>query len=1148
MSIKGSTGRELRNVSFIIVITIIVSLLSLSIDFVDKFRESILHYSLIPISDHLANSIFLFLVVLLGITYNRWKKSTEKQKELENIFYSINRDVLVVVDESGKIIRCNNSVTGLFGYTVEEVVNQNLGFLYSENGPEPEKLDEITPKLKDDSFAVNFGTGKSKDGVSIPLEVARYNRINDGGVVLLLRDITERRQVEEKLEDYRCHLEDLVKERTAALEKANQELQREVREREQTTVLLRENEGRLRLLVQSASDAIITVDSSKGINSWNSGAEVMFGYAVKDIVGKPFALLFPENFREQNKQLIEQMNVEGNGYCAGKTFEFYGLRKDGSEFPAEISYTCWESKNEINITAIVRDITERRKAQERIKEARDFLEDIFKTSADGIMVTTVPGGEITMINDALEKILGYSREELIGRNVSEFSSKQRKHLEPGNEFLRQLMEHHVLVENQQTWIRKDGNVIEIECNAAILKERGGKIKGAVASIRDITRRKRDEIYLRETKDHLDNLIESSLDGIIVSDHRGIVTRANKSFLELIGSEKEGVLGNHIMELSITEVGTYKSTSGEVVEISEEFFNDAMEMSVKLFEEGRVTHWESYYLRKDGTVVPVEMKIANLCNEQGDGIGAVGIIRDITERRKGEKELKEAKEFLEYVIKSSRDGILITDELGNILSVNGAIEEISGYGKEELVGEHASIFSPVDDEMVEMIMEKTAEMYEKGFSFYESDLKTKDGSIIAVECSNSLIQDDKGRSFGAVAMVRDITDRKKIEDKLLQSEKLKSLGELAGGVAHDFNNVLAAILGRVQLLKMHFQAPPGVEEKRKSKLDLLKNLEIIERASLDGAETVRRVQEFSRKRVDDKDFTQIEINELIENALEYTRVRWKDEAEVKGTTVTIKKELSSLPPTLGSASELREVFTNLIHNGIDAIPQGGTISIKTVVEESTIVVKIEDNGSGIPAEIRNRIFDPFFTTKGVQSTGLGMSISYGIINRHQGTIEVDSTEGTGTTFTIRLPISEIVHTEDKTPELELEIQKKAKILVVEDEEEVRNLIADILTENGHEVITAADGNQGIELFKENDVDIVFSDLGMPGISGWQVAETIKSINKNVPIAIITGWNVDIEQEELQNRGVDFIAMKPFAVTKVLQLVQEGLELKNKFKAA
>ena len=294
--------------------------------------------------------------------------------------------------------------------------------------------------------------------------------------------------------------------------------------------------------------------------------------------------------------------------------------------------------------------------------------------------------------------------------------------------------------------------------------------------------------------------------------------------------------------------------------------------------------------------------------------------------------------------------------------------------------------------------------------------------------------------------------------------------------------------------------------------------------------------------------QIEINELVENALEFTSVRWKDDAELKGITVTIQKDLSSLPPTLGSASELREVFTNLIHNGIDAMPQGGTIRIKTFVEESTIVVKIEDNGSGIPAEVRHRIFDPFFTTKGVQSTGLGMSISYGIINRHKGTIDVDSTEGTGTTFTIRLPISDSVHKEDKSAETEMELKKKAKVLVVEDEEEVRNLIADILTESGHEVVTASDGNQGIELFKEKDVDMVFSDLGMPGISGWQVAETIKGINKNVPIAIITGWNVDLEQEELRNRGVDFIAMKPFAVKQVLQLVQEGLELKKKFKAA
>ncbi|MBW2184815.1 MAG: HAMP domain-containing histidine kinase, partial [Deltaproteobacteria bacterium] len=195
---------------------------------------------------------------------------------------------------------------------------------------------------------------------------------------------------------------------------------------------------------------------------------------------------------------------------------------------------------------------------------------------------------------------------------------------------------------------------------------------------------------------------------------------------------------------------------------------------------------------------------------------------------------------------------------------------------------------------------------------------------------------------------------------------------------------------------------GKQEKRKSMLELKKSLEIIEKASLDGAETVRRIQEFSRRRADDKDFTQVDINELIDNALEFTRVRWKNDAESKGIRIRIKKELSPLNFTLGSSSELREVFTNLINNAIDAIPQGGEIRINSLMKDNNIVVKIGDTGDGIPNDIKDRVFDPFFTTKGVQSTGLGLSVSYGIVNRHHGTIAVDSVEGEGTTFTIKFP--------------------------------------------------------------------------------------------------------------------------------------------------
>jgi CheY-like chemotaxis protein/anti-sigma regulatory factor (Ser/Thr protein kinase) len=379
--------------------------------------------------------------------------------------------------------------------------------------------------------------------------------------------------------------------------------------------------------------------------------------------------------------------------------------------------------------------------------------------------------------------------------------------------------------------------------------------------------------------------------------------------------------------------------------------------------------------------------------------------------------------------------------------------------------------------------------------------------------------------------------------LLQSEKLKSLGELAGGVAHDFNNVLAAILGRVQLLRMNLEKPSGGKERRKGVLELEKGLEIIEKASLDGAETVRRIQEFSRRRTDDKNITQVDINDLIRNALEFTRVRWKNEAESRGIQIKIRKELSSLPPIAGSASELREVFTNLINNAIDAMPQGGEIGIKTFKKNSHVSVELEDTGIGIPDTIRDRIFDPFFTTKGPQSTGLGMSVSYGIINRHGGTIKVKSVEGNGTSFTIQLPLSRETIEGGREKKPIRGKSKKARILVVEDKKEVCEVLKDILVNGGHEVETVPDGSEGVKLFKKKDFHLVFTDLGMPTKSGWQVAKEVKKINKNTPVALITGWEVQLDRSKLKKSGVDLVINKPFKVDQVLRLVQEGMELKR-----
>jgi CheY-like chemotaxis protein len=327
-------------------------------------------------------------------------------------------------------------------------------------------------------------------------------------------------------------------------------------------------------------------------------------------------------------------------------------------------------------------------------------------------------------------------------------------------------------------------------------------------------------------------------------------------------------------------------------------------------------------------------------------------------------------------------------------------------------------------------------------------------------------------------------------------------------------------------------------------ELMKSLDIIEKASFDGADTVRRIQDFAGKKpIEAEGVAGVNLNEIMEQTLEFTKVRWYDDARSKDITITIEKEFSPIPPVCGNASELRDVLVNLINNAVDALPMGGIIRVRTGVEEGNVVVTIEDTGVGMHKDIQNKIFDPFFTTKGVQAKGLGMSVSHGIIRRHRGTIAVESVENQGTTCCLKFPASAGTVKEDQK-EVSLSQQtRKARILVVEDEDEVRELLKDILIDGGHEVEFTANGQKALEFFQEKTFDMVFTDLGMPGMSGWQVAEQIKQLSGETPVALITGWDVKQKKQELKNKGVDVVLKKPFRVDEILGLVQELMEARG-----
>jgi signal transduction histidine kinase/ActR/RegA family two-component response regulator len=393
----------------------------------------------------------------------------------------------------------------------------------------------------------------------------------------------------------------------------------------------------------------------------------------------------------------------------------------------------------------------------------------------------------------------------------------------------------------------------------------------------------------------------------------------------------------------------------------------------------------------------------------------------------------------------------------------------------------------------------------------------------------------------------ITEQERIREQFSQMEKLSALGELASGVAHDFNNTLAGILGRAQLLQ-RLEDPEKVR----------RGLEIIIKTAEDGAKTVKRIQDFARQRRD-HNFELVSIDQILRDASEITRPRWKNCAEASNIHITLNLTIGSNAMVMGDDSELREVLVNMVFNAIDAMPEGGTLSLTTRTAGDSVTVTVIDTGVGMYPEVRSKIFDPFFTTKGTAGLGLGLAVSFGIIRRHGGNIEVESQYGKGTEFRITLPVArmgeqsvkqvEVVEVVlpavslDPLPVPSLDIPR-TRMLVVDDEDFVRELLGEILEGEHCDVYLAGGGSEALSAFKDMEFDGVFTDVGMPGMSGWELAREIRQINANIPIAVITGWGEAVGSHEQREAGVDWVVAKPFTADRISELVRDIKTVRQK----
>jgi len=378
----------------------------------------------------------------------------------------------------------------------------------------------------------------------------------------------------------------------------------------------------------------------------------------------------------------------------------------------------------------------------------------------------------------------------------------------------------------------------------------------------------------------------------------------------------------------------------------------------------------------------------------------------------------------------------------------------------------------------------------------------------------------------------LSELKATQKQVIQQERLSAIGQMASGIAHDFNNTLTPILGFTELLLEN-------ERMLDNKAETRRCLEMLRTSAKDAANVVSRLREFYRPAATDEEFPVVDLAKIVQQAVSLTEPKWRRQTQAKGLTIEIAVEIKSTPFVAGEESALREVLTNLIFNAVDAMPQGGRITLETLIDGSDAVIHVRDTGTGMSESVRQRCLEPFFSTKGELGTGLGLSMVYGIVERHRGKLEIQSVVGQGTTFIIRLPPAENSTTSEPVTNAGTKQKSTLDVLVVDDEPSVLEVVSSYFRYDGHDVETAATGREALEKFRQNHFDLVVLDRVMPEMSGDQTARFIKQLNQNVPVIMLTGFGALIEITGTQPQPVDVVLSKPVTIDALRKTVDKVL---------
>ncbi len=794
------------------------------------------------------------------------------------------------------------------------------------------------------------------------------------------------------------------------------------------------------------------------------------------------------------------------------------VRKDGSTRPVIVSATRIERGPEVvGMRIVLLDMTRINAIQEAVKASENRYRMLFENSADELFILD---GDCTVlqINQAALDKLGYSREEILGRKLSAILPERIR----GQENARI---ERILQEGEGTFeslhARKDGSVIPVEVHGrSILLDENRTI---LLAARDLTERKKAQAAIRESEEKFKNLVESSLVGVfIIQDGR--LVYANPAFSKIFGYTQDEL------------IGTFSIAKGIVPHERERVME---RIRTRLGNDSLTGRYVFHALRKDGTAIEVETLGSRTVFEGRPAL--IGTLEDVTERRKAEEKLRDSEARYRDLFENSVDAIYLSTPSGRMLDINPAGVRLFGFSsKQELLNvDDISVF--YDNKEDREVFARTVEA--KGVvRDFEVKIKRKDGQRITVLDTASVVLDDKGQIAGYHGLLRDLTEKRKLEEQLFQSQKLESLGQLTSGIAHDFNNVLGGIMGFTEL------ATEKTSEDDVVHSYLTKIYGLAERA----AKITRQLLAFARRQIlMPKDMN---LNELIADLFELLPRLIGEHVEARFIPGKDLKTVRADP------SQIEQVLLNLSVNASDAMPQGGMLVMETnnayldetycashanVQPGDYVVVSVSDTGRGMDAATLQRIFEPFFTTKEVgKGTGLGLAVVHGIIQQHGGSINVYSEIGKGTTFKLYFPaIMAAAEKLNNQPRGARRLMTGTEtVLVVEDNPELREFMRTLLIENGYTVLTAIDGEQGAAVFAENAalISLVVTDVVMPKMGGAELREKILSEYPDKKFMLVSGYpGHAINHGALLDSNVDFL-QKPFTAFEFSEKVRRTID--------